>query len=72
MHVTPVSRARYIRHGYEPDEQTDNDMFESCTRYGDHWTRDRNIVMTATGVTQNLDLLQRTMTQWFPPGDEAR
>lgn len=32
--------------------QEHNDSFESCTWYRDHWTRERNIIMTATGVTQ--------------------
>ncbi len=36
-----------------------NDGFESCTWYRDHWTRDRNIVNTASGVTQDLDALDR-------------
>lgn len=43
-----------------------NDGFESCTWYRDHWTRDRNITMTASGVTQNLELLQETMKKWYP------
>jgi arylsulfatase A-like enzyme len=43
-----------------------NDTFESCTWYRDHWTRDRNITMTAGGVTQNLELLGQTMKKWFP------
>lgn len=35
-----------------------NDAFEACTWYESQWTRDRNIVSTATGVTQNLDALR--------------
>jgi len=45
-----------------------NDAFESCTWYRDHWTKDRNIVMTATGVTQNLDALQQLLRKWYPAG----
>ncbi|MEO7648915.1 MAG: sulfatase [Bryobacteraceae bacterium] len=30
-----------------------NDSFESCTWYRDRWTKDRNIVMTASGVKQS-------------------
>lgn len=34
-----------------------NDTFEACTWYESRWTKDRNIVNTATGVTQNLKAL---------------
>jgi len=43
-----------------------NDTFESCTWYRDHWTKDRNIVQTATKVTQDLGGLRRILSQWFP------
>jgi hypothetical protein len=36
-----------------------NDAFESCTWYRDHWTADRNIVNTASGVKQDLTALDR-------------
>ena len=45
-----------------------NDTFEACTWYRDHWTRDRNITMTAGGVGQNLEKLQQVMRKWFPAG----
>ena len=35
-----------------------NDGFEACTWYRDHWTNDRNITDTATGVTQDLGRLK--------------
>jgi arylsulfatase A-like enzyme len=35
------------------------DTFESCTWYRDHWTTDRNITRTATGVGQDPDKLER-------------
>ena len=38
-----------------------HDTFESCTWYRDRWTQDRNIVRTATGVTQDLTALQRIL-----------
>jgi hypothetical protein len=34
-----------------------NDTFEACTWYRDHWTQDRNIISTATGVKQDLSAL---------------
>jgi arylsulfatase A-like enzyme len=34
-----------------------NDPFEGCTWYRDHWTNDRNIVNTASGVKQDLGIL---------------
>jgi arylsulfatase A-like enzyme len=36
-----------------------NDTFESCTWYRDHWTNDRNIVNTASGVKQDLVSLEQ-------------
>jgi arylsulfatase A-like enzyme len=38
-----------------------NDQFESCTWYRDHWTADRNIVNTATGVKQDLTALDHVV-----------
>ncbi len=35
-----------------------NDTFEACTWYESRWTRDRNIVNTASGVTQDLQALE--------------
>ena len=42
-----------------------NDTFEACSYY-ERWTKDRNIVNTATGVTQNLDVLPQINARWFP------
>ena len=42
-----------------------NDTFEACTWY-QRWTKDRNIIMTATGVTQNLAALKQITDEWFP------
>jgi arylsulfatase A-like enzyme len=39
-----------------------NDTFESCTWYRDHWTTNRNITMTAKGVEQDLEKLKRYTT----------
>ena len=36
-----------------------NDVFERCTWYRDHWTNDRNIIDTASGVKQDLAGLGR-------------
>jgi len=36
-----------------------NDAFEACTWYESRWTNNRNIVNTATGVTQDLKALER-------------
>lgn len=44
-----------------------NDNFEACSWYK-RWTEDRNIVMTATGVTQNLSALNEITDKWFPNG----
>ena len=45
------------------------DSFEACTWY-QRWTQDRNIINTATGVSQNLQQLDATMLKWFP-GDSG-
>jgi len=45
-----------------------NDTFETCTWYRDHWTRDRNITNTATGVTQDLRALEEIIRKHFPEG----
>jgi arylsulfatase A-like enzyme len=44
-----------------------NDTFENCSWY-ERWTKDRNIINTAKGVTQNLDALETIVTKWFPAG----
>lgn len=41
-----------------------NDTFEACTWYRDHWTTDRNITMTAMGVRQDLGKLKDVLAQW--------
>lgn len=43
-----------------------NDAFERCTWYRDHWTNDRNIVLTATGVKQDLAELDKIRAKWPP------
>ena len=45
-----------------------NDTFESCTWYRDHWTQDRNIVMTAQGVRQDMGALNKITAKWFKNG----
>lgn len=45
-----------------------NDTFQSCTWYRDHWTQDRNIVMTATGTKQDLGPLNKITAEWFKNG----
>lgn len=66
------SHARLLRHYREKLRRwmkEHNDTFESCTWYRDHWTVDRNIVRTATGVTQDLEALQAILRQWFKETD---
>lgn len=43
-----------------------NDMFERCTWYRDHWTKDRNIVRGARGGRADVGPLHRTMRKCFP------
>jgi hypothetical protein len=41
-----------------------NDAFEACTWYQDRWTKDRNIINTATGVTQDLNELEKLVRRF--------
>jgi len=45
-----------------------NDEFHACSWYESHWSKDRNITMTARGVTQDLDSLERIAQKWFSGG----
>lgn len=42
-----------------------NDTFEACSWY-ERWTKDRNIINTAKGVTQDLDALHRITAKYIP------
>lgn len=44
-----------------------NDTFEACSWY-QRWTRDRNIINTASGVRQNLEALEALHGKWFSNG----
>jgi arylsulfatase A-like enzyme len=48
-----------------------NDTFEACTWYRDHWTKDRNITNTATGVAQDLGALNQILARWYPGSAKA-
>jgi len=55
-----AASAATLRHYREASQQwrkEQNDTFESCTWYRDHWTQDRNITMTAKGIKQDLQSL---------------
>lgn len=43
-----------------------NDVFEACTWYRDRWTKDRNIISTATGVSQDLGALEKVLGAYSP------
>ena len=62
------SAAATLRHYRERSKawrKERNDGFESCTWYRDHWTRDRNITLTATGVRQDIAALDQIRSRWF-------
>lgn len=54
---------REMSQGWRKDQ---NDSFEACTWYRDHWTKDRNIVSTARGVSQDLGALDALLNRWYP------
>jgi len=65
------AKAGPLGHYRELSEQwrkQQNDTFEACTWYRDHWTEDRNITNTARGVSQDLKKLQNTLERWYPSG----
>ena len=65
------AKAVTLGHYRELSEQwrkQQNDTFEACTWYRDHWTEDRNITNTARGVSQDLKKLQNTLERWYPSG----
>ena len=55
-HRTTLAHFRTQLQGWMKEH---NDGFEGCTWYRDHWTADRNIVNTASGVKQDLAALER-------------
>lgn len=61
------SAAAALRHYREMSQKwrkERNDTFEACTWYRDHWTKDRNITMTASGVGQDLEELEGVLGKW--------
>jgi arylsulfatase A-like enzyme len=61
------SAAATLRHYREKSQawrKERNDTFEACTWYRDRWTKDRNIVLTASGVKQDLGALQQLRAKW--------
>ena len=70
-----ASASATLRHYHEVSElwrKERNDTFESCSWYGDHWTHDRNIVMTAKGVKQDVAELEKINARWFANGAGER
>jgi len=60
-----IARLSHYRNLSEAWRKERNDTFEPCTWY-ERWTEDRNITMTATGVTQDLHALKTITDAWFP------
>jgi arylsulfatase A-like enzyme len=56
---------RHYRENSQAWRKERNDTFEACTWYRDRWTRDRNIISTATGVKQDVAALQQIRSKWF-------
>jgi arylsulfatase A-like enzyme len=57
----------HYRETSEAWRKEQNDTFETCSYY-ERWTTDRNITMTAKGVSQNLDTLKKITDKWFANG----
>ena len=58
-----TAKLTHYRAGLRRWMKEHNDQFESCTWYRDHWTNDRNIVDTASGVKQDLAALADIVRQ---------
>jgi hypothetical protein len=58
---------RHYRENSRAWRKEHNDTFESWTWYRDHWTRDRNIILTASGVKQDLTALEKIRAKWLTP-----
>ena len=56
----------HYRKSSEAFRKERNDTFEAASYY-QQWTNDRNIINTATGVTQDLDALHALTAKWLPP-----
>jgi arylsulfatase A-like enzyme len=63
---------KHFRQMSESWRKEQNDEFHACSWYQDRWTTDRNITMTARGVTQDLDALHQITQKWFPDGIGAQ
>ena len=64
-HATLLSHLRQMSEKWRKEM---NDGFEACSWYEKRWTNNRNIVMTASGVTHDLETLQQIEDKWFAAG----
>lgn len=62
QHAATLRRYREVSEKWRHEH---NDTFENCTWYRDHWTRERNIVNTATGVGHDLNQLDRIAREYL-------
>ena len=60
------STVAHYRASSEAFRKERNDTFEACSWY-QRWTEDRNLINTATGVTQDLGKLKGITDKWLPP-----
>jgi arylsulfatase A-like enzyme len=59
---------RHYREASQAWRKEQNDTFEACSWYRDRWTQDRNIVMTAKGIKQDLAALNKITAKWLTNG----
>jgi hypothetical protein len=66
-HAPTLAHCRDALRGWMKQQ---NDTFESCTWYRDHWTVDRNIIRGAKGGSHDLKALGGTIAKHFPETTE--
>lgn len=58
------AKLRHFREQLNAWRKEHNDIFEESQWYEANWTRDRNIIQTASGVTQDLDALREMQSRY--------
>lgn len=61
-----AAKLRHYRDRLNRWRKEHNDNFEACSWYERNWTRDRNIINTGSGVTQDLEALGDLIKRSFP------
>lgn len=61
-----AAKLKHYREKLKAWMKEQNDTFENASWYRDHWTKDRNCINTAKGISQDLEQLQAIIRKHFP------